>query len=202
VRPSSVLGPVLGLVVSGALLTGCSAGVAASPVAATRAPLPFHGAQPDDPATPRASFVLTDTDGAAYDFAARTAGRPTLLYFGYTSCPDECPTAMARHRRGAAPRTGCAGRRRAGRLRDDRPRPRQRGGPAHLARRLRRAGRGLRGSAEELAAAQRAVGVDPAQKQGPVPDPAGQAGRARPRAPAPPRTATQARSDTVSVTPT
>ncbi|MGZ6820736.1 MAG: SCO family protein, partial [Blastococcus sp.] len=24
-----------------------------------------------------------------------TAGRPTLLYFGYTRCPDVCPTTMA-----------------------------------------------------------------------------------------------------------
>ena len=37
----------------------------------------------------------TDTEGERYDFAERTGGRPTLLYFGYTSCPDECPTAMA-----------------------------------------------------------------------------------------------------------
>jgi protein SCO1/2 len=43
----------------------------------------------------RPSFTLTDTTGAAYDFAERTAGRPTLLFFGYTSCPDICPTTMA-----------------------------------------------------------------------------------------------------------
>ncbi|MGY1742946.1 MULTISPECIES: SCO family protein [unclassified Blastococcus] len=43
----------------------------------------------------RPSFTLTDTTGAAYDFAERTAGRPTLLFFGYTNCPDICPTTMA-----------------------------------------------------------------------------------------------------------
>ena len=43
----------------------------------------------------RPSFTLTDTSGATYDFAERTAGRPTLLFFGYTSCPDICPTTMA-----------------------------------------------------------------------------------------------------------
>ena len=43
----------------------------------------------------RPSFTLVDTGGRAYDFARETAGHPTLLYFGYTSCPDECPTAMA-----------------------------------------------------------------------------------------------------------
>lgn len=43
----------------------------------------------------RPSFTLTDATGAAYDFTAKTAGRPTLLFFGYTNCPDICPTTMA-----------------------------------------------------------------------------------------------------------
>lgn len=43
----------------------------------------------------RPSFSLTDATGAPYDFKARTAGRPTLLFFGYTECPDVCPTTMA-----------------------------------------------------------------------------------------------------------
>jgi protein SCO1 len=41
------------------------------------------------------TFTLTDTTGAPYDFRAVTAGRPTLLFFGYTNCPDICPTTMA-----------------------------------------------------------------------------------------------------------
>jgi protein SCO1/2 len=40
-------------------------------------------------------FTLTDTTGAPYDFGARTGSRPTLLFFGYTHCPDVCPTTMA-----------------------------------------------------------------------------------------------------------
>jgi protein SCO1/2 len=43
----------------------------------------------------RPSFTLTDTTGAPFDFKTATAGRPTLLYFGYTRCPDVCPTTMA-----------------------------------------------------------------------------------------------------------
>ena len=43
----------------------------------------------------RPSFTLTDTTGAAFDFRAATSGRPTLLFFGYTNCPDVCPTTMA-----------------------------------------------------------------------------------------------------------
>jgi protein SCO1/2 len=43
----------------------------------------------------RPSFTLTDTTGASFDFKAATSGRPTLLFFGYTNCPDVCPTTMA-----------------------------------------------------------------------------------------------------------
>lgn len=43
----------------------------------------------------KGSFVLTDTDGEAYDFAANTEGKLTLLYFGYLQCPDICPVHLA-----------------------------------------------------------------------------------------------------------
>lgn len=46
------------------------------------------------PPLPRPSFTLTSTTGKPYSFS-QTAGRPTLLYFGYTHCPDVCPTTMA-----------------------------------------------------------------------------------------------------------
>ena len=54
----------------------------------------LHGAVPDSHA-PKPSFQLIDTSGHTFDLAADTKGRATLLYFGYTHCPDECPTAMA-----------------------------------------------------------------------------------------------------------
>jgi len=40
-------------------------------------------------------FVLTDTSGAPFDFWQRTNGYVTLLFFGYTYCPDQCPMHMA-----------------------------------------------------------------------------------------------------------
>jgi protein SCO1 len=38
---------------------------------------------------------LTDTAGRPYSLADSTDKRLTLVFFGYTHCPDECPTTMA-----------------------------------------------------------------------------------------------------------
>jgi protein SCO1/2 len=43
----------------------------------------------------RPTFTLTDTRGKRFAFGKVTAGHPTLLYFGYTHCPDVCPETMA-----------------------------------------------------------------------------------------------------------
>ncbi|WP_375496545.1 SCO family protein [uncultured Jatrophihabitans sp.] len=47
------------------------------------------------PPQPRPSFTLTDTAGTSFAFGTATRGRPTLLFFGYTNCPDVCPTTLA-----------------------------------------------------------------------------------------------------------
>jgi protein SCO1/2 len=43
---------------------------------------------------PRLEFRLTDDDGRATS-AERYRGHLVLLYFGYTHCPDVCPTTLA-----------------------------------------------------------------------------------------------------------
>ncbi len=55
---------------------------------------PYDGLYLADPYQ-KPQFTLTDQTGTAYDFAAATADGPTLLFFGYTNCPDVCPTTMA-----------------------------------------------------------------------------------------------------------
>ena len=46
------------------------------------------------PLLPKPRFTLTDTSGAPYNFLAKTRGYVTLLFFGYTHCPDMCPLQM------------------------------------------------------------------------------------------------------------
>ena len=48
----------------------------------------------DQPFT-KPDLVLTDTKGESYDLRERTKGKPTLIYFGYTNCPDVCPLTMS-----------------------------------------------------------------------------------------------------------
>jgi len=47
------------------------------------------------PPQEKPAFTLTDTQGRPFDFRKETDGFVTLLFFGYTHCPDVCPVHMA-----------------------------------------------------------------------------------------------------------
>lgn len=82
------LTPVRAIIARGALvavLTGC-----------TGAPA-FEGTAIDPPrAMP--VFRVPHADGSTVSLGAE-AGRPLVLFFGYTNCPDICPTTLADWRR-------------------------------------------------------------------------------------------------------
>jgi protein SCO1/2 len=84
-----------GLAVAGVALAALAA--SGGPRAGGEAPDPAAGLSGTvlAPAWPKPDFTLTDTEGRAFDFRARTDGFVTLLFFGYTHCPDVCPIHMA-----------------------------------------------------------------------------------------------------------
>jgi protein SCO1/2 len=93
-RPKHI-GPrrgIAGLAITLLLLAGCGSATGDPP--ATAAPYHWTGAVLVHPLA-KPSFVLTDQHGNPFDFQAATAGKLTLLYFGYTHCPDICPENMA-----------------------------------------------------------------------------------------------------------
>lgn len=75
------------------LLAGCTA---AGPTAAPTATRPSLGARETayDPPRPAPPLRLTDQDGRPFDLAS-LRGKPVLVYFGYTHCPDICPATLA-----------------------------------------------------------------------------------------------------------
>ncbi len=54
----------------------------------------FHGSRFDPPSA-AADFTLTDQDGQVVRLSDYR-GKLVLLFFGYTHCPDECPTTLAK----------------------------------------------------------------------------------------------------------
>lgn len=80
-----------GTLVAALLLAAAGCGRGSPPPAATPR---FAGATLVNP-VPKPEFVLTGTDGKPYDFRRETDGYVTLLFFGYTNCPDVCPVHMA-----------------------------------------------------------------------------------------------------------
>ncbi|MDQ0582078.1 SCO family protein [Streptomyces rishiriensis] len=76
-------------------LSACGSGDSgSSPVAAVSEDGKQQAATVLDQPFTKPDLVLTDTRGKSYDLRKETAGHPTLIYFGYTNCPDVCPLTM------------------------------------------------------------------------------------------------------------
>jgi protein SCO1 len=67
--------------------------LAAGVLVATRRPT-LHGVV-ISPAVPATEINLTDSNGRPFSLSSQR-GKVVLLYFGYTSCPDDCPATMAK----------------------------------------------------------------------------------------------------------
>ncbi len=102
-RPGGVGGVLVSVLLALALTAGCGSSEPDRSSSAAK-PTPselightdgvFQGLALTPP-QPRPQFTLTDTAGREFKFGAETAGKPTLLFFGFTHCPDVCPTTLA-----------------------------------------------------------------------------------------------------------
>lgn len=78
----------LGLAVAAAVAILVATGMAIAPRGAPA----FHGTTYTEVA-PAAQFSLVDQDGRRVSLDSYR-GKPVLLFFGYTRCPDVCPTTL------------------------------------------------------------------------------------------------------------
>lgn len=80
---------LISFLVAGALLAaGIGVGVRLAPLP----PLPQHVHSPDED-LPIPDFALTDANGQTFD-TERLRGRWSVLFFGFTNCPDVCPSTL------------------------------------------------------------------------------------------------------------
>lgn len=130
---------------------------------------PYRGGLVSPP-LPKPNFTLVDTSGVPFDFRAKTEGSVTLLFFGYTFCPDMCPMQMST----VAQALKALPAEQASRFKvvfvttdpDRDTRPVLRAWLDHFDKRFI----GLTGSKAAIQKAQVAANVDPAQKAGTLSD--------------------------------
>jgi protein SCO1 len=76
-----------------ALSVACGGSTKGAPTAASTVADGLRGAEISPP-VPKPDVVLTDTSGKPFSLKKDTAGNLTLVFLGYTNCPDACPTTM------------------------------------------------------------------------------------------------------------
>ena len=80
---------------AGLALAGCSLGPGASPDPAASVSGGGFAGDLESPPLPKPDVTLTDMNGHPFPFRSATKGKLTLLYFGYTHCPDQCPIYLS-----------------------------------------------------------------------------------------------------------
>jgi len=81
------------LVLPGAL-AACNIQKGASPEQKVDPDASWDGSVLIDPPYDKPDATFIDTDGNPYPLREKTAGRLGILFFGYTHCPDICPTYL------------------------------------------------------------------------------------------------------------
>ncbi len=84
----------LGLLVLAGLAGAACADAADGGAPAAEDPDRWRGVRLEEP-VPMPEATLADTRGRPYRLRREARGRITLLFFGYTRCPDVCPVQMA-----------------------------------------------------------------------------------------------------------
>ena len=106
-RPASVHALVVLVAVLTVVVAACGGatqggpGASAGPVFVEAVTQPPMGSRETayNPPRPAPDIFLTDGDGHPFDLAS-LHGSPVFVYFGYTHCPDICPTTLADLRAG------------------------------------------------------------------------------------------------------
>jgi protein SCO1/2 len=87
--------PTLVLLLLSLLLSACASAPPAAPTVASSEPdIPTAGTLIDPP-KPLSDFSLPSSEGGKQLSLSDLRGKPVLLYFGYTFCPDVCPTTLS-----------------------------------------------------------------------------------------------------------
>lgn len=93
-RRTARAGTVLAALLLAGTLGACGTGSGGPVAEVSGTSSGFNGTDISD-VVQRPALRLTDTEGASFSLQDRPADELTVLFFGYTRCPDICPTTMA-----------------------------------------------------------------------------------------------------------